>query len=192
MKAMFKTVAGAAMVGTMMFSAVGNTLAAVNVSYSNTTVYKNINGDFSSSDTYYYSTEDKKAEDHKIVFVKDSNTVSVDDEDVTIDQAPYINDGRMMLPLRAVTQTLKTFKNDVSISWNSVDRKAVIKYDGNEVVFTADSDVYTVNGKSVKMAGGKTEIKNGRSFIPLRALADAMDLDTQWQASDGSVTIKAN
>jgi hypothetical protein len=191
MKAMFKSAAGFAVVGVMIFSAVGNTLAATNVSYSNTKVYKNINGDFSSSDTYYYSTENKSSENHKIVFVKDSITVGVDGEEVTIDQAPYIKDGRMMLPLRAVTQTLKTFKNDVSISWNSLDRKAIINYDGNELVFTADSDVYTVNGKSVKMTGGKTEIKNGRSFIPLRALADAMGLDTEWQASDGSVTITA-
>jgi hypothetical protein len=94
-----------------------------------------------------------------------------------------------MLPLRAVMETLSVFENDVQVSWNSVDKEAVVSYNGNKIVFKPGSDEYTINNKVHKMSGGTPEIKNGRIFIPLREVGTAMDLNIDWNSSNKSATI---
>jgi hypothetical protein len=190
MKKMIKGLASAIVMGSTMLSTVG-VFADVNVSYSNSGVYKNIKGDFTLSDSYYYSTEDKSTSKHSIVFTVGSKTVDKDGTNVVIDEPPYINNGRVMLPLRAVMETLSVFENDVQVSWNSNDKEAVVAYNGNkiEIVFKAGSDEYTINGKVCRMSGGTPEIKNGRIFIPLREVGTAMDLNIDWNSSNKSATI---
>ncbi len=181
---------GAAVIaGTIVFSAVNTAFADVNVTHSSSNVYKNVNGDFTISDTYYYSSEDKDTSNHTVIFTLGSNTADVDGNYMFIDKPPYTSNGKTMLPLRAVAETLKVFENNVNISWNSADKRAVISYDDNEIVFTAGKDIYTFNGENIKMAYGIPEIKNGRIFIPVREIANAMDLTISWNLMNKKITI---
>lgn len=116
MKKNIKKMCFAVIGGIMIFSAMNTAFAEDGIINLNTKVYKNINGDFSMSDTYYYSSEDKKSEKHTAVFALYSNKVKVDGKTLTIDAVPYINGGRTMLPLRAVMEIFKAFENNVSIS----------------------------------------------------------------------------
>ena len=129
--------------GTIIFSAINTVFADVNVKPSNLNVYRNVSDDFTISDTYYCSNKDILS--HTVVFTLDSNTADVDGNYIFIYEPPYISNGKTMLPLRAVTETLKVFKNNVSINWNSADKKAVISYDDNEIVIMAGKNIYTLN-----------------------------------------------
>ncbi|MCD7855661.1 MAG: copper amine oxidase N-terminal domain-containing protein [Clostridiales bacterium] len=161
---------------------------AVNISRSSE-ISINSDSRYTSENIYSYSSGDKSS-DQTVVFQVGSLTAETSDGTIiTIEQAPYISQGRTMLPLRAVAETLRLFENSVSVSWNSADKQAVVSYGDNEVIFTADSNVYTVNGNSVTMEGGKPEIKNGRVFIPLRELANAMELNIEWDSSTKKITI---
>lgn len=179
----------AIIIGTMLFSSVNTAFA--DVTHSSSNVYKNISGDFTISDTYYYSNKDKDTSSHRVVFTLGSNTVNADGDYISIDEAPYSSNGKTMLPLRSVTETLKVFKNNVSINWNSADKKAVISYDDNEIVFTAGKNVYTFNNENIEMADGIPEIKNGRIFIPVREIANAMDLSINWNSANKEIIISS-
>ncbi|MCD7904534.1 MAG: copper amine oxidase N-terminal domain-containing protein [Clostridiales bacterium] len=172
-----------------VLSAVSPAFGSASFSYSSSNeVSINPDSDFQMENIYYYSSADKSAE-HTAVFEIGKAYVKADGEAIIIDEAPYISQGRTMLPLRAAAETLKLFENNINISWDSGSKKASVIYGGNEIVFTADSKVYTVNGESRTMEGGTPEITNSRVFITLRTLADAMELNIVWDNSDKTITI---
>lgn len=175
--------AGVMMMGTAM------SVSAEEYSYSNRQVFNNVSGDFHYENTYHYSSEDKSGE-HKIIFKLDSAYVNIDGKKVAIDEAPYINNGRTMLPLRAVTETLKAFENSINVSWNSADKKVLVTYGNDKIVFTVGSEYYTLNGKKQRMDGGVPEIKNDRLFIPLRVVAESMNLDIDWDSRSKSIIVR--
>lgn len=187
MKAM--KIGTASVMGAIVLSAVSTAFADVNVTHSSSNVYKNVSDDFTVSDTYYYSNEDKNTSNHTVIFTIGSNTADADGNYMFIDEPPYTSGGKTMLPLRAVAETLKVFKNNVNIGWNSADKRAVISYDDNEIVFTAGKDIYTFNGENIKMTDGIPEIKNGRVFIPVREIANAMNLSINWNPANKKIII---
>lgn len=174
---------------TVLLGTANTVFADTDIVYSDRSVYENISGNLTVSNTHYYSTENKQGIKHKVIFIPESDRVSIDETYKDIDEPPYISGGRTMLPLRAVTEILKTFENNVSINWNSADKKAVIIYKDKQVVFTVYSDVYTVNGKEIEMTDGVSEIKNNRIFIPIRELINAMDLNISWNDKSKEIII---
>lgn len=152
-------------------------------------VYRNISGDLHISDSYHYSTNPSD-NNQTAVFKINSTSVKTGNSLIEIDEAPFINDNTTLLPLRAVSQTLSIFGSEFRVSWNSANKKATVIFDSNTVEFTADSKIYTINGTSYTMNGSVPIIKNGRIFIPLRVLANAMNLNIEWNAETREVTIK--
>ena len=158
-------------------------------SHSETKVYTNINGNFSMSDVYNYSSGDKFSEQHKTVFTLNSNNVNVDGKIVTVDAAPYVNEGRMMVPLRAITDIFGKFGNRLGVSWNSEDKKITVICDYKEIVFTIGNNEYTVNGERRHMSGGAAENRNGWTYIPVRIVADTLGLHTDWNSTAKTIII---
>lgn len=56
-------------------------------------------------------------------------------------------------------------------------------------MFTVGSNVYTVDGISKTMPEGIPEVKDGRVFIPVREIAEALNLDIDWNSSEKVITI---
>lgn len=152
-------------------------------------VLKNVSGDVNLTNISHYSTnsEDKS---HKIVFKLNSKEVLADDKLITIDEFPFVNQGTTLLPLRIISETMSIFGNSSSIDWNSVTKKATLKYQDKEIIFTQDSKIYTIDGKSYTMENSSPIIKNGRIFIPLRVLANAMELNVEWDNTLKEIIIK--
>lgn len=187
MKNIFKQLGTVTFIAVMVLSMINNVFADVNITRSDTKVYKNIDGDMTISDIHYYSNNDDNAE-HKVVFVVGADRVNIDGVYSHIDEPPYLSNGRTMLPLRAIADTLKTFKNNVDVSWNSADKEVIIVIDDNKIVFEVGSDYYTFNGESRKMTG-MAEIKNNRAFVSVRDVADVMGIDVDWNALSKEVTL---
>ncbi len=155
--------------------------------YKNTNTYKNISGDFSSVESYHYSSDNS---DHTLIFTINSNIIFVNGTESTIDEAPYISENRTMLPLRAVIETFNTFNNEVNISWDSQTQQVKVNFQDKEAVFTIGKNTYELNGVSKKMDGGMPVIKNGRTFVPLRVIAETMDLNVVWNDKEQTITVK--
>ncbi len=119
-----------------------------------------------------------------------STVVLIDGEEYTMDAAPYIQTetSSTLVPLRFVTTAL--YGGDVEnadesdiISWNAETKTASVTAGGSVIEFTAGSSQIVKDGETSEIANGvKTEITDGRMYIPFRALGEALGAEVNWDA----------
>lgn len=124
----------------------------------------------------------------KVVFTIDSMEYMVGATKVTSDVAPFINEqGRTMLPLRAFANALNV-SND-NIVWNDMDRSVVI-FKGDATIKVVIGEMsFTKNGVQVGM-DTMAIIKDGRTMLPLRAVAQALGATITWDEATRTVTVQ--
>lgn len=105
-----------------------------------------------------------------------------------MDVAPYIKDGRVMLPVRYVAETM-----DFDVDWNRSTRTVLIKAGSDRVEIPVDTNKIIVNG-NVYLSDVKPEIKNNRTMLPIANIARALGLqdgkDIIWNSHTKTATIK--
>jgi|GEM_PF-16311 iron(III) transport system substrate-binding protein len=107
---------------------------------------------------------------------------------VTLDQAPLITNGRTMVPLRFVSESL-----GATVDWNASTREVIIKLSNNTVILKIDSTTATVNGNKVTLDVPATIVKKtGRTIVPIRFVSESLGADVTWDDTNKSVTIKYN
>ncbi len=102
------------------------------------------------------------------------------------DQPPVISEGRTLLPLRAVFDLL-----GATIEWDGATQTVYAKKDGIDITLTIGSDQLWVNGQA-KQLDVRAQIMNGRTMVPVRAVADAFGCGIGWDAATYTVTITTN
>ncbi len=110
-------------------------------------------------------------------------TIAVNGTSISIDAPAYIQEqsSSTMIPLRAVSQGI--IGDEDCVEWDAETKTAVISYAGNEVSFSAGSNIMYVNGEAVEMSNGvSAEITNSRMFVPFRALGEALGAEVSWDA----------
>lgn len=114
--------------------------------------------------------------------------VEVDGERVQFnDQEPFIDSSsRALVPLRAVLE-----KMGASVSWDSGENAAVITRDNTRVVFTLDSNLYTLDGEPLAMDTAPVAVNN-RICLPIRYAAEALGAFVRWNSSSGSIEVWVN
>lgn len=98
--------------------------------------------------------------------------------------APTIINGRVMLPVRDVFESI-----DARVSYNSATRTVTAVRKGVTAEFVIDSNVMKVNGVE-KAIDVPATIVNGRTLVPLRACAEAFDLDVTWNKDTRTARVK--
>ncbi len=117
-----------------------------------------------------------------------SKIVAVNGENYEMDVAPYIqaSSNSTLVPLRFVALAIMGENVDDAdtssiIKWEADTKTAVITFGNDVIKFTAESSYMTINDKQVLMENGvKAEIKEGRMFIPFRALGKALGAEVEW------------
>lgn len=130
-------------------------------------------------------------------FADDDITVTLDGQAIEFDVQPQIIDGRTMVPLRKIfeeigavvkwngeTQTVSARKNSKTISMviNSSDMqidKGDTDNEGNPVYETVTLDV-------------PSQIIDGRTLVPARAISEAFGLNVDWDGTKKNVTITSD
>lgn len=117
-----------------------------------------------------------------------STTASVYGKTVECDVAPVIRDGRTMLPARFIAENL-----GATVEWNEETQSVIIRIPGGF------ADVphleLTINSRQYKSIGAKFEmdaapfVENGRTYVPVRILAENLSADVQWDESTQTVYI---
>lgn len=114
-----------------------------------------------------------------------------------MESPPFIDDnGRVLLPLRAVAATLGISSQD--IVWDSANQIIHITYQTKEgqsqtVVYKVGSNTATINGASSEMDTAPV-IKDGITFLPLRPLLNSFgvtDDNIQWDEDLLTVSYEA-
>ena len=155
----------------------------------------------------YRPAEDKKTEEKpeekpidkpankietEVIFVIGSNNMDTKingtDSFKGMDAAPYIKNGRTMLPIRYIAEAL-----GMSVSWDAKTRTVIIQDMFYTVEIPVDTNIIKVNGE-VFTSDVKPEIVHGRTMLPIANIARALGLvdgkDIIWDASKRQVIIK--
>ena len=106
--------------------------------------------------------DNSAAEKSKVIKLQiGSRIVNVDNEAVIYDTAPVIRNDRTLVPIRIVTETLGG-----KVDWNGVTKEVTLHIDGKEIKMTV--------GKTLEKYGVAPVIIDGRTFVPVRFVADEL------------------
>lgn len=111
--------------------------------------------------------------------------VTINGEDKAIDAAAYIENNRAMMPVRWVSYALGLDPED--LSWDETARMVTVHSGLDEVLFIIDSDVLFVNQQPFIM-DCPAVLRQGRAYLPLRFLAEAIGVSFVWEPTTASVT----
>lgn len=98
------------------------------------------------------------------------------------DVAISVND-RTLLPLRALLVGLGVQNDDKHIIWNAAESSVVFYKDDTKVYLKVGSNVAYINDKAVTLeAAPVLYSKSGRTYIPVRFVAQALGYKVAWDA----------
>lgn len=123
-----------------------------------------------------------------VSFTVNSYIFLVDGQAGIMDAAPYIKNGRTYLPVRYVAQAAGIAGEN--IIWNPFDKSVTLIKGNRTVKLVVGSTTMFFNGLPVVMDAAP-EIENGRTMLPLRYLAQSMDLIVSWDEASRTVTISS-
>ncbi|MCX7714876.1 MAG: copper amine oxidase N-terminal domain-containing protein [Clostridia bacterium] len=113
------------------------------------------------------------------VFVKGSAVNFENYDNVT----PIIKDGRTLIPVRAIAESL-----GAEVNYDSDTGTITIVLDGKEVTLKINDTSATVDGKQTTLEVAPM-IDNGRTFVPVRFISEAFGLDVEWDSDSQTVII---
>ncbi len=102
------------------------------------------------------------------------------------DQRPVIEDGRTLVPARAISENL-----DAEVEWIP-DKTVVITKDDKIITLTIDQkEVVIQEGEELSKItiDVPAKIINGRTMIPLRAVSGLFDMNVEWDQETYTATI---
>lgn len=118
-----------------------------------------------------------------LVLTIGSRTAEVFGETVENDVAPVIRADRTMLPARFVAESLGG-----TIEWNESERKVTVKKGDMTLVITIGSPRAERNGESLLLEA-PAFIEDGRTYLPVRLLAESLGAEVTWNEETNEVTI---
>lgn len=107
-----------------------------------------------------------------------STAVLVDDQAIINDVAPVIRNDRTLVPIRVITEALGG-----QVAWNEAAKEVTLTVNGKEIKMTI--------GKVLEKYGVAPVIIGGRTFVPVRFVADELGAVTTWDDATKTVTIQA-
>lgn|GEM_PF-4876895 len=116
-----------------------------------------------------------------------SVNVQIDGKNVDFpEQQPYVYNGRVFIPLRAVTESM-----GATVNWNEASQTADVNRSGVQVKMTVGSTNPVVNGV-VKQIDAPATVSNSRVMIPLRFLSEAFGANVRWNNANQTASIYLN
>lgn len=101
----------------------------------------------------------------------------------SVNQWPFIENGRTMVPLRAVFEVL-----NCNVKWEESSKSAVVEYGSTKIIIPANSTTAYINGKANSL-DVPAKLVNDRIMIPLRFVSEAIEKTVIWNDTDKTVLI---
>lgn len=118
-------------------------------------------------------------------------SVIVDGNKVQFTQEPIVQDGRTLVPLRAIFESL-----GMKVEWEQ-STQSVNAYKDNIIVkLQIDNDIATIENTNSEyitvVLDVKPQIINSRTLVPVRFIGEASGSDVSWDELTQTVNIKSN
>lgn len=114
------------------------------------------------------------------------NGIIVNDHIVYSDVYPYIKNSRTYVPIRFIAEEL-----GYDVKWDGANKKVIMKNGNTNVELTIGSNKMKVNGKVLTL-DAPAEIKDERTFVPLRAIAESFGQKVDYSKDYKAVYIGDN
>ncbi|HEX9062096.1 MAG TPA: copper amine oxidase N-terminal domain-containing protein [Clostridia bacterium] len=111
-------------------------------------------------------------------------TVNFNGNNLTFDQYPVIESGRVLVPFRRIFESL-----GARVNWDDNTRVATGTKNDITVMLKVDSKVAILNGRSIDL-DVPTMIIGGRVMVPVRFVSENMGAKVQWDDSSRIVYIR--
>jgi len=120
----------------------------------------------------------------KIQLTIDDKVVLINDKPLrTLEAAPFISNGRTMVPVRFISETF-----GAKVVWDSTTQGITITINDTSISMQVGNPVVTVNGKEVKLDAPPV-IRNGRTFVPLRFIMEVFGAKVDYESATRKITI---
>ena len=97
---------------------------------------------------------------------------------------PVIENGRTLVPVRAVSEALSA-----EILWNNDTQKIEVKKDSIIIAMTIGNLKAFINGNETSLDTPPV-IQNGRTLVPLRFIAEGLNLNVNWNEENKTIKIE--
>lgn len=111
-------------------------------------------------------------------------TIRINGEVVPTDVPPYIDNGRTMVPIRAISEGL-----GARVAWYEGTRQVYVRLGDNDMWLTIGSKTATLNDKKVTLDAAAS-IVSGRTMVPIRFISENIGCKVGWDNATRTVTIE--
>lgn len=115
----------------------------------------------------------------------DGISIKINGNSIESDCEPKIIDGRTMLPVRAIFESL-----GAEVNWDDATKTIIGKKGSLTVKMKIGEKVMSINGKPLKMDSAATII-NERTYAPARYIAESFGFDVSWNPELKEVSINS-
>lgn len=115
--------------------------------------------------------------------VNDDIKVTLNGNQINFDQPPVIQDGRTLVPLRAIFEAM-----GASVEWNDSTKTVKAVRGADTVELTIGSNIMKKNSQDIAL-DVTAQIVNGRTLVPARAVAEAFGANVDWDSNTKTVII---
>lgn len=112
--------------------------------------------------------------------------IFVDDRELACDVPPQSDNGRILVPLRSLGETL-----GFDVTWDEPSQSAILEKDQTLVSLTAGSVWASVNGVPVEI-DTPMQVVNSRVLAPLRFIGENFGCTAEWHGENSQVRIYTN
>ena len=110
-------------------------------------------------------------------------TVTVNGKKISFDQAPTLENGRTLVPLRAIFEAL-----GAEVLWNDDTQTVTATKGSTEISLQIGSTQMNVNG-AIKTLDVPAKLINSRTLVPVRAISEAFGCKVDWDQDTQTVLI---
>ncbi|NMW84701.1 copper amine oxidase N-terminal domain-containing protein [Peptoniphilus sp. AGMB00490] len=114
---------------------------------------------------------------------KDDIKIEINGKEVVSDVAPFIDNDRTLVPIRVISENL-----GYHVDWNNQNRKVVVKNSDKSIELIIGDKNVNVNGNK-SVIDVAPVIKDERTFVPLRFIAENFDNNVNWDNNTRTVKI---
>lgn len=109
--------------------------------------------------------------------------VLIDGESITFDVNPVIRQGRTLIPVRKIVESIGG-----DVKWNPIDQTITITKDKTSIFLAVNSNIAKVNDED-KTLEVPAEVINGRVMAPLRFISENLNTEVKWDAANWTVIL---
>ncbi len=102
---------------------------------------------------------------------------------VNFQNQPMVSNGRLLVPVRDVSGIV-----DAQVDWDAQTRTVTVTKGRTKILITIGNKISNVNGMNTDI-GEPAAIVNGRTYVPLRFIGEALSAKVEWLADTRVVKI---